>query len=297
MNIALRQLQVFVSVAQEGSITQAAEKLFLTKPAVSMALSELEKQLNHALFDRHKNRLILNHQGKQLLPLAAELLERAGSIASLFEEGRQLAGQLAIGCSDTVGNQVLPFLLQDFREKTQHSEQSVLISNTRDIADKLLDFEIDIGLVEGRVQRPSLQSTPWLGDEMVVVCSPHHPLAKRKTVTLLDLEQTQWLLREPGSGTREFFLNQIAARLADWKLAFELNTTEALINSCAAGLGMSCLSQRAVQHAIADGRLTALNLPLDLRRDYYLVYHQQKYQSPLLQAFVAFCQQWQDKKV
>ena len=296
MNIALKQLKVFVTVAQERTITAAADKLFLSKPAVSMALSELEKQLDHKLFDRNNNRLIINEQGKRLLPLADELLSRSHSIENLFDQTGPVTGNLKIGSSDTVGNQVTPFLLRDFRESSQHYNQSLFISNTAQICHKLSEFELDIGLVEGKVQQNDLVTEPWLDDEMVVVCHPSHPLTLINNLRLVDLENSEWVLREPGSGTREFFLNRISPRLEKWHQAFELNTTEAIINCVAANLGITCLSKLAIQHAVNDNRLVILELPLDMRRQYWLLFHKEKYQSPLLKLFLNFCQKWDLKR-
>ncbi|MGF1760837.1 LysR substrate-binding domain-containing protein [Photobacterium sagamiensis] len=293
MNIALKQLRVFVTVAQERTITAAAEKLFLSKPAVSMALAELERQLDHKLFDRNNNRLIINEQGKRLLPLADELLARSHAIENLFDQAGPVTGKLKVGSSDTVGNQVTPFLLRDFRASTQHADQSLFISNTAQICHKLSEFELDVGLVEGKVQQADLITKPWLDDEMVVVCHPDHPLTHIDNLRLSDLENSQWILREPGSGTREFFLNRISPRLEEWHQAFELNTTEAIINCVAAGLGITCLSRLAIQHAVNDKRLILLDLPIDMRRQYWLIYHKEKYQSPLLTLFLDFCLQWQ----
>ncbi|MBS3797646.1 LysR substrate-binding domain-containing protein [Pseudoalteromonas sp. BDTF-M6] len=292
MNIALRQLRVFVAVAQELSITTAANKLCLSKPAISMALSELEKQLGQQLFDRHNNRLLINEQGRRLLPLADELLARTRDIEHLFNQQGAITGKLNIGASDTLGNQVAPFLLRDFRATSGHLEQALYISNTAKICQKLCEFELDIGMVEGRVQHDELHSIPWLGDEMVVACHPQHPLAQLSAPTLADLEQQHWLLREPGSGTREYFLNHLGARLSQWQLAFELNSTSAIINSTAAGLGITCLSRRALSQAEQLERVSILDLPITFTRDYWLLYHKEKYQSPLLKQFIGFCENW-----
>ncbi|MEF1292050.1 LysR family transcriptional regulator, partial [Vibrio sp. M260118] len=117
-NISLKQLRVFISITQHDTLTSAAEALFLSKAAVSMALSEMEKQIGHSLFDRVNNRLILNQEGQKLLPLADELIERAQDIAQLFDNDQTLSGELRVGASDTIGNQVAPYLLSDFRRHT-----------------------------------------------------------------------------------------------------------------------------------------------------------------------------------
>lgn len=292
-NISLKQLRVFTTVTQYKTLTAASEMLFLSKAAVSMALSELEKQLGHALFDRVNNRLILNQEGQKLLPLADELLSRARDLDQLFNDSQTLSGQLRIGASDTIGNQVAPYLLSAFRHEFDHHSQSLFIGNSALICEKLVDYELDIALIEGKTLHPQLMSTQFSQDEMCIVCAPHHPLARQDKVLLRDFEQSDWVLREAGSGSREFFLRAVAPRIEQWHEAFELNTTEALINSVSAGLGFGCLSRLAAKSAINDGRIKVLNVPLDMKRRFWLLVHKEKYQSPLLQRFIEFCHHWQ----
>ncbi|MBU2968198.1 LysR family transcriptional regulator [Pseudoalteromonas sp. C2R02] len=292
MNIALRQLNIFKMVAQEKSITLAAKKLFLTKPAVSMALNELENQLGHKLFDRHNNRLLINEFGLKLQPLADELLDRTQDIESLFDEHTSLTGQLKIGASDTIGNQVVPYLLKDFRLETRHTKQNLTISNSTDIYEKLAKFELDIALVEGRAKYDNLSIIPWLSDEMCIVCASDSPLASIVIKKIKDLESQDWIFREEGSGTKHYFMHFLEPELKNWRIAFQLTNTEAIINSVAAGLGIACLSKLAVAHAVKDKRLIMLNLPKKQTRQYYLVHHKEKYISPLLQKFIAFTKDW-----
>lgn len=291
-HISLRQLHVFSTITQHKTLTAASEALFLSKAAVSMTLSELEKQIGHPLFDRVNNRLMLNQEGKKLLPLADELLHRANDIELMFNGDTTLTGQLRIGASDTIGNQIAPYLLSRFRKETGHLAQSLFISNSAQICQKLIDYELDIALIEGNPLHPDLISMPFSQDHMCVICSPSHPLAQIDNLTLDRLEHSEWILREPGSGSREFFTRLIAPRLAIWHESFQLNTTEALINSVAAGLGVACLSQLAAVPALKDGRVTQLSLPLNMQRQFYLLVHKEKYQSPLLKAFIDFSQRW-----
>ncbi len=291
-HISLKQLKVFTTITQHKSLTAASDALFLSKAAVSMALRELEKQLGHALFDRVNNRLILNQEGQKLLPLADELLHRSHDIEQLFSDKDTLSGQLRIGASDTIGNQVAPYLLSDFRQHTHHESQSLFISNSAQICNMLVDYELDIALIEGKTQHPELIATPFRDDEMCVIAPPNHPLAEQDSVSLLDLEQSIWLLREPGSGSRELFLTAIAPRLEYWQESFQLNTTEALVNSVSAGLGLACLSKLSAQPAINDGRVKQLHIPLDMKRRFWILVHKEKYQSPLLKRFIDFSQQW-----
>ncbi|MEF1282737.1 LysR family transcriptional regulator [Vibrio sp. M250220] len=291
-NISLKQLKVFIAITQHDTLTAASEALFLSKAAVSMALSELEKQIGHSLFDRVNNRLILNQEGQKLLPLANEIIERAQDIEQLFDNNQALSGQLRIGASDTIGNQLAPYLLSDFRRETHHLAQSLFISNSALICEKLVDYELDLALIEGKTLHPQLISTQFSDDEMCVICAPNMPFAQQGVITVGELENSHWILREPGSGSREFFLRAIAPRIEHWQESFQLNTTEALINSVSAGLGLGCLSKLAAEPALKDGRVVELQLPLDMKRRFWLLVHKEKYQSPLLKTFIEYCHQW-----
>ncbi|MEH6452083.1 MAG: LysR family transcriptional regulator [Psychromonas sp.] len=297
MSITLKQLQVFICIAQEKTITSAATKLFISKPAVSMALAELEKQLGHNLFERRKNRLIINEQGKLLLPLADEQIERSKVINNLFSQQNNLSTKLRIGASNTIGNNVAPSLLAAFIAETGQKKQSLLIDNTNYISSLLKEYELDIGLVEANTFDSELHSSRWLEDEMLIVCSPQHPLRLKQKVSLNDLEDQQWILRETGSGTREFFLKNIGDKLKRYDVSFELNSTEAIINCTSLGLGITCISKLSACHALKDNRLAQLhladNLNINMRRQYWLISHKEKYQSPLLKQFIEFAQQWQ----
>ncbi|MGF1775582.1 LysR substrate-binding domain-containing protein [Vibrio nomapromontoriensis] len=292
-HISLKQLKVFVAVTQHQTLTSASDTLFLSKAAVSMSLSELEKQIGHALFDRVNNRLVINQEGQKLLPLADELLSRAKDIESLFSDEQSFRGQLRIGASDTIGNQVAPYLLSEYRQSCQHKAQQLFISNSALICEKLIDYELDIGLIEGKTLHPELESTPFSEDEMCIVASVDHPLTGSEVIDLSLLENSEWILREPGSGTREFFLRAVAPRIEVWHEAFELNTTEAILNCVSSGLGLACISRLAAHTAIRDGRIREIPVSLDMKRRFWLLFHKEKYQSPLLRSFISFCQQWQ----
>lgn len=293
MNITLKQLQVFLSITQEKTITAAAEKLFLSKPAVSMALAELEKQFACKLFDRQKNRLVLNEFGKQLLPLADEQIQRSKVINLLFEKQNGSTEKLRLGSSNTIGNHVIPTLLADFRSDSKQSSQSLFIDNSTTVCQQIKEYELDVALVEAYLFDNELQSQRWLKDEMVIVCNSKHPLTKKGNITLNDLENQTWILREVGSGTRNFFLQNIGKKLTNYSVSLELNTTEAIINCTSAGLGITCISKLAARHALNDQRLIQLNLNLDMSRDYWLVFHKERYQSPLLKQFIQFALQWE----
>ena len=292
MNLSLKQLRVFVAVSQQQSITHAAKTLFLTKAAISMALSELENQLGQQLFDRTNNRLHLNPYGQRLLPIADELLQRAASIDTLFQQSGQLIGELAIGASETIGNQLCPWLLAQFIQLTAHTQQTLHISNSANIAEMILSYQLDIGLIEGDVKHNDIETIPWIKDEMCIIVASNHPLLENTSLTLSDLSDNTWVLREPGSGSRAFFESHIAPSVSQWQLAYELNSIEAQLNFVAAGLGLACVSKFSTTHALANDRVRILPLDNKLERQYKIIMHKQKYKSELISAFIDFSQQW-----
>lgn len=156
----------------------------------------------------------------------------------------------------------------------------------------LLSFDLDIGFIEGRVEHPDLNITPWKTDEMVIVSNPSHPLCHNGKVSWADLNSQPWILREQGSGTRDYFSQHVASHLETWKTEFELSNTEAIINSVAAGLGLTCISRHTVTHALADNRVVILPTPANAARQFWMVRHKQKYASPLLENFEAYCRDW-----
>ncbi|MDN3683764.1 LysR substrate-binding domain-containing protein [Vibrio sinaloensis] len=124
---------------------------------------------------------------------------------------------------------------------------------------------------------------------MCVICAPDSPLIQRASLSMGELENSEWILREPGSGSREFFSYVPSHQdLNTGMKLFQLNTTEALINSVSAGLGLGCLSKLSAEPAINDGRVVEIKLPLDMKRRYWLLVHKEKYQSPLLKTFIQF---------
>jgi len=289
--ITLKHLRVFTAVARYGSLTQAAETLFITKSAASMALQDLEQQVGQPLFERLRNRLVLNANGDRLRPLADELLQRMEAIEATMSSDR-LNGLLHIGASSTVGNHLLPAMLGQFLGKYGCDRPELLIRNTAVLEKRLEAFELDIALVEGQIHNPKLVSEPWLTDQMLVIAPPDHPLADDQPHNPAELEQQPWVMREVNSGTRQQFFHLLEPRFSQWQLAFEINTNEAVINAVAAGLGLGFISNLAVRDALETGRVAVIELDFSTLRQFYIVYHRDKYQGPLLKRFAEFCQQW-----
>lgn len=287
LNISVRQLEVFVQIALHGSVRAAAERVHLTQPAASMALAEMERQLDAPLFDRERGRLRLNARGRELLPHAQELLERHGEFGRLGS-GRPeaLGGELRVGASNTVGNYRVGELLGDFVRAQPTVAIRLRVANTDTIATMLLDHALDVGCVEGPVAHPLLEQRSWRDDALLVCAAPDHPLARKRSLKPADFAGARWVLREPGSATRAT-TERVLAQLPPGETVLELDQIEAIKQVVVAGLGIACLPQVAVVDALATGRLKALKTPfLDLRRKLSLLLHRQKYRGVVLDAFL-----------
>ena len=295
MRMTLRQLQLFCAVAQTGSTTAAGESVSLSQSATSAALGEFETILGALLFDRVGKRLVLNDSGRALLPDARALLDGAQAVEDGFRFAARGMAQadLRLGASTTIGNYLLPGVLAAFRQRVPGSLLQVRIGNTQEIATAVADFAIDLGLIEGPCHLPDLVVLPWLEDELVIVAAPTHPLARAARGARLNVRQLRnapWLLREPGSGTREAVEHVLLPHLQHLAADMTLGSSEAIKNAVVQGLGTSCLSRCVVEDLIAAKRLVVLPTTLPkLRRRFALIHHRKKLLSAALRLFVAEC--------
>lgn len=288
IGISPRQLEVFAAIALTGSVRAAAEQLHLSQPAVSMALAELERLLGARLFDRAQRRLRLNAQGRALLPLAQDVLERLREIGrSATASDAPLSGEMRLGASNTVGNYLVGDLLGGFVAAHPQVALRLHVDNTAAILAGVLDYSYDLGCIEGAAVHPDLDLLPWREDALCVCAPSSHPLARRKRLKPQDFAGSRWILREAGSATR-VQTERALALLPAGETVLELDQSEAIKQAVIAGLGLALLPAIAVADAHAAGRLRILRTPfLPLRRPLSLVLHRRKYRSALVQAFLA----------
>lgn len=287
LRIRIRQLEVFVAVAARGSVRAAAEQLGLTQPAVSMALAQLEDQLGTTLFDRVRGRLHLNAKGAEQLPRAREILERLHDLQRAQTTPQtQLAGELHLGASNTVGNYLVGDLLGPIVSRHPQVSLHVTVDNTHVITRMMLAREIDLACVEGPVNHAALETRPWRRDRLVVCSALDHPLAQRTHLTARDFAGAHWILREPGSATRQQ-TEQALSALPPGRILLELGQIEAIKQAVIAGLGIACLPLAATRDAVQARRLRILDTPfLPLDRRLSLVLHRGRYRGALIEAFL-----------
>lgn len=301
MRLSLRQLQIFLAIAESGSTTAAADLIALSQSATSSALIELESMLDARLFDRLGKRLKINDNGRLLLPQARQMLDAASTIEKQFAPGGlELGAGLHIGASTTIGIYLLPKMLSAFGLKQAGAAPSVTIANTSEIATAVINFELDIGLIEGPWHDPDLHVEPWIVDDLIVVAAPSHPLVcdnSQHPISIKALREALWLLREPGSGTREAVEHALVPYLHSINAGGQFSNSEAIKHAAAEGLGLACLSRLVVADFISAGRLVELTTPLPiLKRNLFLIHQRHKVLSARLQTFLRFCRERSNQK-
>jgi DNA-binding transcriptional LysR family regulator len=291
MRYTLRQLEVFLSVARHDSVTRAAEALAMSQSAVSEALAELEHQFEIQLFQRVGKRLQLSELGRALRPAAESLHAQARELEAQLASQASV-GTLRIGATLSIGDYLVPPLMARFMAEQQGARATLHVANTADIARRVLNFELDVGIVEGEVVEPALEVTRWRPDELVVFCAPSHPFAKKQKLTDKDLLSARWITREPGSGTRQAFERAMHGILPELEIALELQHTEAIMGAVKAGLGVGCISRIALSDSLALGTLVGCRVPQrNFRRNFFFLLHKQKYKSAGVRAWLALCRE------
>ncbi|MEW6594752.1 MAG: LysR substrate-binding domain-containing protein [Thermodesulfobacteriota bacterium] len=292
MAITLRQLEIFIAVAETQQVTRASEKLHLTQSAVSMALNELQKQLGGPLFDRRGRRLLINDRGRYLLPFGKEILSQVNNVEALMsEKGESVAGSLKIVASSTIGNYVLPYLIGVFKNLHPAASLNMMVCNTRHAEKLILEGEADLGFVEGEVGHEEVMLLPWLQDELVVIASPAQEVAGQETFRVPeDLGRCAWIMREKGSGTAQVFKKKLGRHVTGLKVAMELGHSEAIKKAVEADAGVACLSSLTVCREVEEGWLARLRVEgVDMQRTLHIIYYKHKVMTGLMREFIDFC--------
>ena len=265
LRLNLRQLEVFVATARAGSTRAAAERVARSQSAASAALAELEVALEASLFDRVGRRLVLNENGRALLPGAIALLDHAAELQGLLVAEHRLP--LRVAASLTIGEYLLPERIARWKREHPQSTVRLTIGNTSEVIQSVIDMDVDMGFIEGPQTHPQVRLERWLVDELVIVASPKHPLAGR-VATIQQLADAIWILREPASGTRQAADAWLLEHLGMLRVDCELGSSEAIKRLAAAGTGLACVSRHAVTAELEQGTLVELHtrLPRSQRR-------------------------------
>ncbi|MCM8597447.1 MAG: LysR family transcriptional regulator [Candidatus Accumulibacter sp.] len=290
--MADRRLQVFHAVARHLSFTKAGEALYMTQPAVTFQIKQLEEHFNTRLFERGGGRISLTAAGEIVLDYAERILGLAKELdIRVAEMTGQMSGGLLVGASTTIAEFMLPPILGEFNVRYPQVRARLTVGNSETISNAIAAHALDIGLVESPTDHPNLQCEVCGDDELQVACTPSHPLAKRTEVDARSLLAHEFIGREQGSGTREVtddYLRACGVEPEKLKILMELSSPEALKGVVATGLGCSIMSRASFEKERQLGTLVAIPLRPRLKRTLSLVYPKERFRSRVVLTFVDF---------
>ena len=295
MKFTLRQLRIFLAVARYQNLSKAAAYLHMSQSAASEALLNFEHAYEVRLFDRTSNKLELNATGHTLRKEAESLLTHCQSFEALLN-GHTEVGHLKVGASFTIGNHLATRYLAVYLGEHPGADVQLNTANTPEVVSQVLNYEVDIGMIESEVQHRELDLIPWREDELVVFCAANHPLAKRKVLRSKDIKEAMWILREPDSGARHTFEKVLAGLLPDINIHLEFKHNEAIKNAVESGLGIGCLSRIVLQRNFANGDLVPLRLPRrDMRRTFYFALPKKCFPTRSVESWMRICRTMDSK--
>lgn len=287
--MTLRHLKIFLTVYETGSTTAASEKLLIAQPTISVALKELETHYGIRMFERYSRRLYVTEAGRQLYQYAKHLVtlfdEAEDAMKSLGE-----SGTLRVGSSVTIGNYFLPEYIRQFQKRYPHVRVKVKIENIKTIEQLILNNELDLALVEGKVHSPFIAAHPYRQDTLVMICHPDHPHAVHPYIAPLTLASENILLREKGSAVRELFDIQMNRLGLSIDPLWESISTQAIIRAVKENLGVSFLPYYLVKESVEKGEVAILHVDgADFSREFSIIYHKNKFHSPAFDALIDIC--------
>jgi DNA-binding transcriptional LysR family regulator len=288
--LTIRHIRIFLAVCQCGNnITKAAKKLYMTQPAVTVAIQEIENYYNVQLFDRISKRLYLTERGKQFLQYASR-------ICTLFDDMEkelkswETSGILRVGASITIGSQFMPSYVETFSAMHPQADVRVEISPSNLLEKKLINNQLDFALVETPVHEDALTAEPYMEDSLAIICPARAPYHPGQVLSKEEFQRQRLLLREPGSGTREVFEQAMQKAGISISPVWEGMSTTALVNAVIHGLGIAVVPARMITGPLEKGYIYTLTVEdLILKRCFYIVHHKDKLLTKLFQDFIQLC--------
>ena len=284
--MTLRHLRIFAAVCRCGSVTKAAAMLHIAQPSVSLAIRELEEYYQITLFDRISRKLYITEQGERLLKYATHIT----SLFNEMEESIQSVSEyepLHIGSSITIANSFLCDFLAQYQQNYPKRNCQVLIETSAMLESKILNNELDLAMVEGIPTHPSIEKLPFFQDELVILCANEHPFTKHEHLSFADLLQEPFMLRERSSGTRAVIDSILQLYNMNVTPIWESASTRALVKGVQRGFGISILPYQMVKEDLQNQSIQRLYVEdINLQREYFIIYHHNKYVTPAMQDFI-----------
>jgi len=289
MKATLRQMEIFLEVANVGHLTKVAEKMGDSQSAVSMSIKELENIIGYKLFDRINKKLVLNEKGRAFAEAIAPLVAKLNDIEEEFKNDEN-NGELLIGVSTTIADYLIPPIICQYMNIYPHVKVNLKIGNTRQIVEMIENGMIDIGFVEGNIDSTSIQQETVGLDELIIVTGDKKLASNEEGYYIDNLLDKQWILREEGSGTREVFLTHLGEMASQLNLFLELGHPESIKNMLIqSGKCLTCLPRISVMKELEREDLFEVKIKkLKFERQFLLIYHKDKYKTSLLNKFIYF---------
>lgn len=270
------RLKVFFTVANRLSFTKAAKELFITQPAISKHIQELEEEYKIKFFERNGSKISLTNAGELLLKHTKNIFEVYREIdfdmSALINQQR---GLLRLGASTTISQYIIPPLLARFHQKLQEIKVNLLNGNTEQIENALLNKEIEIGIVEGQSKNQSIKYTEFLKDELVLVCNSKNPLLHKERINQEDLKSMRFVMREQGSGTLEvidYALKTFDVNLSNLTIEMQLGSTESIKSYLMNSNCVAFISIHAIEKELKNKDLVILDIDnLIIERFFYII--------------------------
>jgi DNA-binding transcriptional LysR family regulator len=291
-----RQLAAFCAVVERGSFSQAAERLGVTQPAVSLQIRSLEERLGRQLLDRSGRRVEPTEAGRRLYRSAQRMLSLEEQLLEDVASGSEgeLTGTLQIGASTGPAAIVVPLLLCDFQQENPSVKVALTVADTHAVIEHVAARELELGIVGAARRHRSVRFEPFFQDEVILACPPGHSFAGR-TVTVDELKAEQLIVMQEGAGVRQIVedeLRSLGLRLRDLDVRLELGLQESVRSAVQAGYGITFISRSAVENDLAAGTLAAARVEgLDPTREISLVRTAGRAPTRAADAFVAFARE------
>jgi DNA-binding transcriptional LysR family regulator len=290
-----RRIQVFRAVAKHLSFTKAAEVLFMSQPAVTFQVRQLEEQLDARLFDRTPRGIALTSAGAVALEYADRMFAMSAELKTRVKEmSGRIGGQLLVGASTAYADLLLPQVLAEFKSRYPSVVPRLVVANSETVQARLLDRTFTIGFIEGGSLQPALKTELCCGDELQLVCPPSHPLAREEFATAESLARYPYVNRESGSGTRhavDRYLQDCGMSPGVLQVVMEASCPEAVKALVAAGIGISVMSRTRVLREVKLGELRSVPLSPRLACPLLAVYPKERFHSRLVSSFLGFARE------
>lgn len=290
MNI--RKLEIFYQTAKCLNMSQVAKDMYISQPAISQCISEIESEIDTKLFDRIGKKLYLTHEGKIFYEYTRRILNIYEEGINVLRSSKSNKGNLVIGASTTIGTYIMPPIINRFNKKEKDIEISMIIDNKQNIEELILNNKVDIAFIEGTVSSKEIILKNIWTDELVFISSINHEWNGKEYLDLEDLKNNKFIIREDGSGTRERFEDFLEDKDIEFDSYIELSNLEAILNYVKLNMGVSCVPYISV---LSEESLKSINVyrikEHNINRPLYSAIHKDKYISKPIKCFMEFCEE------